>query len=360
MIAPASESHPERASPGREHVSTILVEKRGGRVVVVDDRGVIKEDCARFLERIGVRGLSPCTVEAYAYDLALIHRWLAASGGQLTELTAEGVHRFLAWERGRASHPKSINRRLHTLRLFYRFVVGQELPGGLERHGNFRPYQRDRELGIACWLRASVRQMRVKEPKVLVEPLTIDQVRNLLSSMRRYRDLCLAYSMLLCGLRSQEAIDLHLGDLDFDDHRIRVRGKGNKERAVPLPGLLMNLIRRYLKLERPLSCATDHVFVVLQGKRRGHPLTRTALRRVFRTRRSRPALTNANPHRLRHTFGADMARSGVRLPILQRMMGHAYAETTLRYVNVSMTEVATEFHRAVEVLESRYGTQTRP
>ena len=341
-------------------MSTVRVARQNGRVVVVDDRGVINEHCARFLARVEIRGLSRCTVEAYAYDLALVHRWLAASGRQLAELNAEDVHRFLAWERGRAGHPKSINRRLHTLRLFYRFVVGKDMLGGLEQHGHFRPYQRDRELGVARWLRSPMRQLRVKEPKTLVEPLTIDQVRDLLSSLSRYRDLCLTYVMLLCGLRSQEALDLRLGDLDFDDHRIRVRGKGNKERAVPLPGLLVNLVRRYLTLERPQGCATDHVFVVLQGKRRGHSMTRATLRRVFRTRRQRPGLTNANPHRLRHTFGTDMARSGVRLPILQRMMGHAYAETTLRYVNVSLADVAVEFHRAVAALESRYGTRAQP
>lgn len=83
-------------------------------------------------------------------------------------------------------------------------------------------------------------------------------------------------------------------------------------------------------------------------------MTRAALRRVFRTRRKRPTLSNANPHRLRHTFGTDMARSGVRMPILQKMMGHAYAETTLQYINVSMVDVASEFHRAIEAIEARY------
>jgi site-specific recombinase XerD len=336
------------------------VARRDGRVVVVDDKGIVNEQCARFLEWVDGRGLSRFTVEAYAYDLALVHRWLAASGLELTQIGREDVQRFLAWERGRASHPKSINRRLHTLRLFYRFVVGQDLAGGLEQHGHLRPYQRDRELGLARWLRSSVRQLRVKEPKTLVEPLTIEQVRELLSSLRRYRDVCIAHAMLLSGLRSQEALELRLGDIDFDDRRLRVRGKGNKERAVPLPALLVGLVRRYLALERPRGCATDRVFVVLQGKRRGHAMTRAALRSVFRTRRKRPSLAKANPHRLRHTFGTDMARSGVRLPILQRMMGHAYAETTLRYVNVSLADVAAEFHRAVAALESRYGAQARP
>lgn len=352
MSAPLSESRP--------HQGLVQVARQSGRIVVVDDQGAINEHCARFLEQVEIRGLSACTVEAYAYDLALVHRWLAASGQKLAELGASDVHRFLAWERGRASHPKSINRRLHTLRLFYRFVVGRDLAGGFEQHGHFRACQRDRELGVARWLRSSVRQLRVKEPRTLVEPLTIDQVRDLLLSMSRYRDLCLTYVMLLCGLRSQEALDLRLADLDFEDHRIRVRGKGKKERAVPLPGLLVNLIRRYLTLERPQSCVTDRVFVVLQGKRRGGAMTRAALRSVFRTRRKRPALSNANPHRLRHTFGTDMARSGVRLPILQRMMGHAYAETTLRYVNASLADVAAEFHRAVAQLESRYSDHGKP
>jgi len=194
----------------------------------------------------------------------------------------------------------------------------------------------------------------VREPRTLIEPLTIDQVRELLSILRRHRDICIAHLMLLCGLRTQEVLHLRLGDIHFDDRRIRVLGKGNKERAVPLATLLVDLLRRYLALERPKGCGTDHLFVVLQGKRRGHPMTRAALRKVFRTRRRQQTLTNANPHRLRHTFATDMARSGVRLPILQKMMGHAHAETTLRYVNVSLADVATEFHRAVEVLQARY------
>ena len=118
---------PRLGQEGRNQVSAIRVVRQSGRVAVVDDQGAINEHCARFLEGVKIRGLSRCTVEAYAHDLALVHRWLFASGQTLAELGAEDVHRFLAWERGRASHPRSINRRLHTLRLFYRFVVGNDL-----------------------------------------------------------------------------------------------------------------------------------------------------------------------------------------------------------------------------------------
>ncbi len=122
---------------------------------------------------------------------------------------------------------------------------------------------------------------------------------------------------------------------------------------MPVPPLLMKVIAKYSRLERPRSKSTQ-VFLVMQGAKKGQPMTRAGLRKVFRTRRKRPALANANPHRLRHTFGTDMARSGVRLPILQRMMGHAFAETTLQYVNISMVDVAAEFHRAAAKLEHRY------
>src|SRR5713101_7281926 len=149
---------------------------------------------------------------------------------------------------------------------------------------------RDRELGLQRFLGPPTRQLRLKEPRTLVEPLTIEQVHDLLSNLRRYRDLCIAHAMLLCGLRTQEVLQLRLCDIDFDDRRLRVLGKGNKERVVPLPLLLVNLLRRYLALERPKRCAVDRAFVVLQGKRRGDAMTRAALRRVFRTRRARPAL----------------------------------------------------------------------
>ena len=83
-------------------------------------------------------------------------------------------------------------------------------------------------------------------------------------------------------------------------------------------------------------------------------LTLAGLRTLFRHRRRDHAVARANPHRFRHTFGADMARSGVRLPILQRMMGHADGATTLRYIQLSMADIADEYRRAVEKLQRRY------
>jgi site-specific recombinase XerD len=353
-MSKAGRSGEDRAAAPAPAAPQARVERRAEGPAVILPSGEACSTCRRFLERIATRGLSPHTAAAYAYDLALTHRWLSASGLRLEEVTADDLHHFLASERGRDSHPKSINRRLHTFRQYFEFAVGRDLPGGLEVRGRYRGHRRDRELGLQRLPTRAVRRLRVKEPRTLVDPLTVEQVHELLDGMHRYRDLCIAHAMLLCGLRSQEVLRLRIADCDFDDRRIRVFGKGSKERALPMPGLLLRLVRRYLSLERPRACATDVLFVVLKGPRRGQPMTRAALRRVFRTRRAAPALANANPHRLRHTFGTDMARSGVRLPILQKMMGHAFPETTLQYVNISLADVAAEFFRAVQVLEARY------
>src|SRR5262249_58622334 len=96
-------------------MSLVRIDQHEGRIEVVDEVGRVDANCERFLERLRIRGLSAFTVESYAYDLALIHRWMASSQLTLPRLSADDVHRFLAWERVRQSHPKSINRRLHTL-----------------------------------------------------------------------------------------------------------------------------------------------------------------------------------------------------------------------------------------------------
>lgn len=322
-------------------------------VRVVDEHGEGIEDCNRFLQSTHLRGLSPATTESYAYDLALAYRWMFSSGLDLKSLFAGSLIQYIAWQRQRGHRAKSINRRLHTLLQHYRFITGAELPGGVERRSGWRHRQLG-DIGLPHIDPPPTRQLRVKEAITIVEPLTVEQIGALLRGLQRYRDLCIVHLMLLCGLRSQETLLLNEGDIDYSDRRVRVHGKGDKERLVPLPRVLVTLLQRYVALERPRNCSTPCLFVVLQGRRRGGSMTRVTLRRVFRTQRQVPELANANPHRLRHTFGADMARSGVRLPILQKMMGHAHAKTTLQYINLSMTDVAAEFHRAMQILDGRY------
>lgn len=215
----------------------------------------------------------------------------------------------------------------------------------------------DRYIGVFRLPSLSQHALRVKVPRKLIEPLRVDQVNVFLKTLHRYRDLALVYLMLFCGLRSHEVLALTIDDINVDMHSILINGKGGKQRMVPLPPLVCETLVGYLRCERPRFCLTDRVFVVLKGPRLGCPMTLAGLRSLFRHRRQREAqLNNANPHRFRHTFGSDMARAGVGLPVLQKLMGHGDAETTLRYINLSFEDIAAEYRRASARIRARYET----
>jgi integrase/recombinase XerC len=309
-----------------------------------------------FLETLSVRGLSPATVRAYAFDLVLLYRWLEESQIELEELTPMALLGFVEYQQRRSAQPSSINRRLVTCEQLYRFVTGSSMRAarvGVAAH--YAGRGREHALGLHPRKRLAHRKIRVKAPHRLVEPLTSDQVASLLRRLRRYRDLAIVYLMLLCGLRSQEVLSIRIGDIGWEDKLLRVRGKGRRERILPLAEVIVQVLSDYLRLERPKNAPTEQLFVILQGARRGRAMTAAGLRSLFRHRRKTSGeLTQANPHRLRHTFGADMARSGVRLPILQRMMGHADSKTTLQYINLSMADIAIEYSRAIECITKRY------
>jgi len=337
-------------------VAVWVATESGDQYALVDDHGPIAE-ANEFLSALRIRGLSPRTARAYAYDLLLLYRWMHTASRRLRELEARDLLEFIATQRQVGAEPRSINRRLSTARLLYRFWMNRELGVGprVSLPGpHYKGPGRDHHLGIHKLSRRGVRKLRVNEPRKLVEPLTPDQVRAFLRSLIRYRDLSIVHFMLLCGLRSREVLELKVGDVVFSDSRVRVRGKGERDRALPLPDVLARALCQYQQLERPRKCAEQRLFVVLQGKQRGRPMTAAGLRSLFRHRRRRPVLAMANAHRFRHTFGADMARAGVRLPILQQMMGHADLKTTLQYVRLSMADVAEEFRRALAKLAGRY------
>ena len=170
--------------------------------------------------------------------------------------------------------------------------------------------------------RPALSRLRVKTPKRTIAPLSVDEVARFWSSFRTSRDLAIVGLMLLQGLRSQEVLDLNRDDLLLPEAQIRVRGKGNKTRFLPLAPEAGSLLDHYLRLERP-DFPTDALFVSLKGPARGARMTPAGLRSLFRYHRRTTGVKIANPHRFRHTFASDMVRAGVSLPALMQLMGHA-------------------------------------
>lgn len=339
------------------HIS--VLEKHTGSFSIVNEHGQPLVEVEAFLSSLAIRGLSVLSIRAYAYDLLALYRWMTTEAKKtLEELYQSDLLDLISYERKRGVEPKSINRRLTTIRSFYCFCTGEKLEqkkGVTLPSAYYKGSGRDKQLGLFLLKRRSHRLLAVKEPKKLIEPLEAQQVRCFLQTLRRYRDIALVHLMLLCGLRSREVLAVEIQDISFEHKHIRVRGKGSKERILPLPDFVISSIQKYFKLERPVSCQHNVLFVVLQGKNSGKTMTPEGLRSLFRHRRQSTAkLANANPHRLRHTFGADMARHGVRLTTLQRLMGHSSPMMTLQYVNLSMADIADELRRATKEIQKRY------
>jgi len=181
----------------------------------------------------------------------------------------------------------------------------------------------------------------------VIVPLSAEEVAQFWNSFRTFRDLALVALMLLDGLRSCEVLDLRLEDLNPSQAQMLVLGKGNKKRLLPLPQEAIQALQNYLRIERPLTNSPS-LFVSLKGPQRGRPMTPAGLRSLFRHHRLHSQVPHANPHRFRHTFGADMVRAGISLPALMHLMGHAQIHTTMLYVQLAPQDVWREFARAIQ------------
>ncbi len=301
-----------------------------------------------FLDGQHIRQLSLRSLRAYAYDLLHFARWwsepaLPLSLSEITESTLLDYVRHQLDQEPKPT-PQTVNHRLTVIRCLYRFHHGQDISAG---HSHFqRPYTTRCPVGYGRPHRAMAFGLRLKQPRRIIQPLSAEQVAKFWESFRTFRDLAVVGLMLLDGLRSCEILSLQLEDLKLADALLHVLGKGKKQRTLPLPSEIMEVLQSYLRLERPLTNSPS-LFVSLKGCRRGQPMTPAGLRSLFRHHRLSSQVAPANPHRFRHTFGADMVRAGISLPALQHLMGHSQIHTTMLYVQLAPQDVWREYARAV-------------
>jgi len=269
------------------------------------------------------RGLSRNTLEAYRSDLLqfgefLNRRHLDATGAAhgdlaafLTEL-ADG-----AGERPGAS-AATLQRKAACLRSFYRHLRRE----GLIEHDP------------TAELRGPPKTRRL--PQVLSR----EEVARLLSEPRgaepaALRDRALLEVMYACGLRASEAIGLDMGDVDLEEGLLRARGKGSKERIVPIGRQAVAALRAYCARGRPALVGV-RVETRLFVNRRGAGLTRQGLYKIIQGHARRVGLQDRmSPHTLRHTFATHLLAGGCDLRSLQEMLGHADLSTTQVYTHLS-------------------------
>ena len=311
------------------------------------DQGAEPDWANAFLDGQRLRQLSLRSLRIYAYDLLNFARWFAPQHQPLAEITESTLVDYVRHqlEQNPKPSPQTVNHRLGTVRSCYRFHTGQEIPAGTVHFQ--RRYTRRSPLGYGRPRTAVAQGIRLKQERRVIVPLSNQEVEKFWQSFRTYRDLALIGLMLLVGLRSCEVLAVELEDVQLADGQMRLHGKGNKQRLVPLHPDILDVLGHYLRLERPLTNAPA-LFVSLKGRQRGRPLTAAGLRSLFRHHRLCSLIRQANPHRLRHTFGADMVRAGMSLPALQRLMGHSQIATTMLYVQIAPQDVWREYARAIE------------
>ena len=300
-----------------------------------------------FLDAQRVRQLSLRSLRAYAYDLLHFARWLQQAPQPLPEITESTLLHYVRHQLDQEPKPtpQTVNHRLGVLHCLYRFHYGCEIPPG-QSHFQ-RTYTKRSPLGYGRPRRAVALGLRLRQPRRVVVPLSADEVTQFWRSFRTFRDLALVGLMLLDGLRSCEVLALRLEDLQLTDAQMRVLGKGNHKRVLPLPPEIVEVLEKYLRMERPRT-NSSFLFVSLKGRQRGRAMTPAGLRSLFRHHRLRSQVAHANAHRFRHTFGADMVRAGISLPALQHLMGHSQIHTTMLYVHLAPQDIWREYARAVE------------
>jgi integrase/recombinase XerD len=181
--------------------------------------------------------------------------------------------------------------------------------------------------------------------------LTRDEVNKLLAAPSgtepaALRDHALLELMYACGLRASEAIGLELADVDLDEHVLRTRGKGSKDRVVPVGRAAVEALRIYVERGRPKLVRgrpEPHLFVNF----RGGALTRQGLYKIVRRHAASVGLEDRmSPHTLRHTFATHLLSGGCDLRSVQEMLGHADVATTQLYTHLSSDRLKDVYFKA--------------
>jgi site-specific recombinase XerD len=247
-------------------------------------------------------GLSEATRRAYGSDLRDFAEWLEREGLTVGEVDVRALAAYTG-ELGRDRRglaPATIARRLSAVRAFLRFTLGRA---------------RVPDTGVTA---RSRRRLPVAPKVAEVESLLDGLGGGEPLALRNHALVELVYS---CGLRSAEAVGLTLADVDLDREAVHVRGKGGKERIVPLGEEAAWAVGRYLRDGRPklVRSACDALFL----SARGRPLDTSTLRRL-----------TPNPHRLRHAYATHLLEGGADLRTIQELMGHSSLSTTQVYSHV--------------------------
>ncbi|MEO0293191.1 MAG: site-specific tyrosine recombinase XerD [candidate division WOR-3 bacterium] len=289
--------------------------------------GIDKDSIEEFVHYLQVeRGLSKNTVESYKGDVIF---FMEFAKKPIKDINKEDIQAYIEYlEKGKKS-TTTIARKLSSLRMFFLFWVGEGL---IE----------------------TTPMNEVKSPKLerrLPKFLSIDEVESLIESAKsggKYslRDQAILELLYGCGLRVSELLNLRKEDLFLKEDFIRVRGKGGKERIVPLGNKAKEALIRYINEERPTLDQKNSSFLFLT--KRGDKISRMGLWKIFNRYLLKSGIKkDVTPHTLRHSFATHLLERGASLRTVQILLGHSDISTTQIYTHVDrnyLRDILSSYH----------------
>lgn len=278
------------------------------------------------------RGLSPNSISNYTMDLQKLASYLDEhdSKEKPIGIDRETVQQFI-YDIAKVVNPRSQARIISGLKGFFTYLV-------------FEDYREDNPMDL------------IETPKIgrkLPDTLSEDEINKLISAIdlskpEGERNRAILETLYGCGLRVSELINLKLSDLYFDEDFIKVTGKGNKQRFVPISDInkkYINIYWREVRVHLPIKKEhEDFVFL----NRRGKQLTRAMIFTIVKRLAENIGLDkNISPHTFRHSFATHLLENGADLRAIQQMLGHESITTTEVYMHVNrthLTQVLKDYH----------------
>lgn len=288
---------------------------------------------ALFMEYLTVElGLSQNTKIAYERDLRLLQKSLRlASQEELLLVTRKELLRYLSQLKAEGKSASTIARKLASIKAFYRFLTA-------ERYIKHDP---------AEVLEAANKGLQL--PKVL----SLTEVESLLDepnlgTLEGYRDKTMLEVLYATGMRVSELISIPVGNVDLKMQYLIARGKGSKERIIPLGSIAVKYLTRYLEVVRPqlLKNDTDEVKELFLSTW-GRAMTRQRFFEIIEGYGKQAGITKKiTPHMLRHSFATHMLNNGTDLRVVQELLGHADISTTQIYTHMDMERLREVYSKA--------------
>jgi tyrosine recombinase XerC len=287
------------------------------------------EAIAAFERELGARSLSAHTLRAYHSDLGELGEWASKRGTAPSELVYRDLRGYAAALSERGLARSSVARKLAAIRAFGDHLV---------------------KTGVAAQNAAELLPSPKRESR-LPRVLSPDDAAKLLdrvpaTSPLSVRDRAMLELAYACGLRAEEVCGLDVGDVEFESETLRVRGKGRKERVVPIGEPAQAALRRYLDVARHVLAdrPDERALFISRRGRRLH--TSDVRRRLERWVREAAIAGGVSPHVLRHSFATHLLEGGANLRSIQELLGHSSVSTTQVYTRVEPGRLRREYARA--------------